>query len=75
MPNNIWINNHLLFKLAKKYDAQSLYVCSTQYKEELNMEIGDIIYMKDNNKARTYELLGTIKAFNRNKIIVEHHNK
>jgi len=67
---NIWINNLLLFKIKKKYSIQYLCICDIQYKNELNMQVGDIIFIKDPEKSKLYGRLGEIKALNRNKVIV-----
>ena len=67
---NIWINNLLLFKIKKKYSIQYLCICDIQYKNELNMQVGDIIFIKDPEKSKLYGRLAEIKALNRNKVIV-----
>ena len=66
----IWIDNLLLFKIIKKYSYQSLCICANSYKIELEIKIGDIIIIKDKDKNNTYIRLGSIKAFNGNKVIV-----
>jgi hypothetical protein len=46
-------------------------VCVSSYKEELNLEIGDIIFIRDEYKPQSFRRLGPIKAFNSpNKVIV-----
>ena len=69
---NIWIDNLLLFKIRVLYiyPRQYLCECSEEYKNELNMEIGDIIFMQDRIYPRKYKRLGKILAFNERKIIV-----
>jgi hypothetical protein len=66
----IWIDNLLLFKPLKLYPTQCLCVCSEQYKNELDMQIGDIIFIKDNIRPSSYRRLGEIRSFNGNKVIV-----
>ena len=66
----IWINNFLLFKILKVYSTQYLCVCLEQYKNELDMQVGDIIFMKKTISSTSYRRLGEIKAFNENKVIV-----
>ena len=70
MSKNIWINNLLLFKILKIYSTQYICVCSEQYKNELDMQVGDIIFMKDTIRPASYRRLGEIRAFNGNKVIV-----
>jgi len=70
MTKIIWIDNLLLFKIIKVYSTQYLCICPTQYKDELEMEVGDIIFMKDRLNPRSYKRLGEIRAFNDRKIIV-----
>lgn len=67
---NIWIDNLLLFKILKSYSTQHICICSEEYKNELDMKVGDIIFMKDIIKPRSYRRLGEIRAFNGKKIIV-----
>ncbi len=68
MSKNIWINNLLLFKILKAFSTQYICVSSQQCITELDMKVGDIIFMKINKKS--YKRLGKIKAFNGNKVIV-----
>lgn len=70
MSKIIWIDNLLLFKMIKVYSTQYLCVCSKQYKNDLDMKVGDIIFMKDIIKPKSYKRLGEIRAFNGNKVIV-----
>ena len=68
MSKNIWIDNLLLFKILKIFSTQYLCVSSQEYITELDMKVGDIIFMKI--KPNSYKRLGEIKAFNGNKVIV-----
>ncbi len=70
MSKNIWIDNLLLFKILKVYSTQYLCVCAEQYKIELDMIVGDVIFMKDTKRPASYRRLGEIRAFNGNKVIV-----
>jgi hypothetical protein len=71
VPKLVWIENNLLFKIIKVYSTQMVCICVNFYKEELGLEIGDIIFIKDRNKKKSFRRLGIIKAFNEpNKIIV-----
>lgn len=68
MSKNIWIDNLLLFKILKVFSTQYLCISSQEYIIELDMKVGDIIFMKI--KPNSYRRLGEIKAFNGNKVIV-----
>ena len=57
MSKNIWINNLLLFKISKVYSTQYICVCSKQYIDELDMQVGDIIFMKNTIKPASYKRL------------------
>jgi hypothetical protein len=70
MPKNIWIDNLLLFKIYKVYLTQHLCLCTKQTQDELNMQVGDIIFIKDTQKKASYRRLGEIRGFNGNKVIV-----
>lgn len=70
MSKIIWIDNLLLFKIISVYSTQYLCICAEQYKNELDMEVGDIIFMRLENKPKIYRRLGEIKAFNDRKVIV-----
>ena len=72
MSKIIWIDNLLLFKVEKLFRKypQYLCVCSEEYKNELDMKIGDIIFIKDTIKPRSYRRLGKIMYFNRKKVII-----
>ncbi len=70
MSKLIWIDNDLLFKIKKVYSSQYLCVCANWYKNKLEMEIGDIIFIKIIHKPKSYQRLGTIKAFADNKVII-----
>jgi hypothetical protein len=71
MPKLVWIENNSLFKIIKVYSTQYLCICSNSYKEELALEIGDTIFIKDENRQKSFKRLGIIKAFNEpNKIII-----
>lgn len=47
---NIWIDNVLLFKKYKSYAGQSIYICAESYKNELKIEVGDILFLKNQKK-------------------------
>lgn len=68
MSKNIWIDNLLLFKILKIFSTQYLCVSSQEYITELDMKVGDIIFMKI--KPNSYKRLGEIKAFKEKKVIV-----
>lgn len=70
MSKLVWIENHLTFKIQKVYTTQYLCVCSSYYKEELGLEVGDILFVKDKIKKNSFRRLGIIKAFNNNYVIV-----
>ncbi len=70
MSKLIWINDLNLFKIQKKYSTQYLCICAQQYINELKMEVGDVIFIKDNLRLMSYKRLGYIKAFNGRKIII-----
>jgi hypothetical protein len=72
MSKILLIDNLLLFKIMKVFKKQPQYlcVCSEEYKNELDMKIGDIIFIKDTIKQKSYKRLGEIKAFNKKNIIV-----
>lgn len=70
MSTHIWIDNSLLFKIAFTNKTQYVCICSEEYKNQLNMNIGDIVFMKDATKLKSYRRLGKIKAFDGRKIIV-----
>lgn len=71
MQKLVWIENNLTFKITRVYITQYLCVCSSSYKEELGLEIGDIIFLKDETKQKSFKRIGTIKAFGEpNKVIV-----
>lgn len=70
MSKNIWIDNLLLFKILKVFSTQYLCISSQKYITELDMKVGDIIFMKIKSKSNSYGRLGEIRAFNGNKVIV-----
>jgi len=70
MTKLIWINSHLLFKISNRYSTQYLCYCSEDYRDELSMEIGDIVFMKDTTNVNKYRILGEIRAIDRRKIII-----
>lgn len=70
MSKLIWIEDLLLFKKQKVYITQQLCICALEYKYTLQMQIGDVVFMKDKKRPNSYERLGTIKGFNENKVIV-----
>ena len=68
---NIWVRNLDLFKIDRTCPTQHYCVCSEQYKHELDMQVGDILFVKDTIKTKSYRRLGEIMALeNKNKIIV-----
>ena len=67
---NIWVDNLDLFKIHRTYPTQHLCVCSQDYQTDLDMQVGDIVFMKDIIKPKSYRRLGEIRGFNRRKIIV-----
>lgn len=75
MSKLIWVDNILLCKLIrltkkiKKRPTQYyLFLCAKEYKDELNMNIGDVIFLKNEYKPKLYERFGVIKAFIQNKL-------
>ncbi len=69
----IKIDNELLFKIVKTYNNQCVCVCVQQYKDELNMKVGDVIYLRDKNFKKKYKSFGEIIAFgNNNKVIIKY---
>ena len=70
MSKIIWIDNLCLFKIKKIYSTQYLCICSQEYKNNLDMKVGDIIFMKEKINSKSYKRLGEIKAFSNNKVIV-----
>ena len=72
MTKIILIDDLLLFKIVQRQSKsmQYLCICSTQYKDELNMEVGDIIFIKTKKNSKFYERLGEIRGFNERKVIV-----
>jgi len=71
MPKLVWIENNLVFKIDKLYKTQYLCICSKDYQEVLELEKGDIIFLKDHFKQNSFRRLGSILAFNEpNKVIV-----
>jgi hypothetical protein len=71
MSKLIWVNNNKLFKITKVIKLKYLCICSSEYKEELNLQIGDIIFLKDYIKIRSYKRLGKIISFDKKKVIIE----
>jgi len=72
MSKNLWITNLLLFKIMKVFPKKSQYlcVCSEGYKNELDMKVGDVVFIKDTIKTRSYRRLGEIRAIVGKKVIV-----
>jgi|688.fasta_scaffold1280627_1 hypothetical protein len=71
MVKLIWVDDLLAFKIIRVYTTQYLCVCVNAYKEQLDMNVGDIVFIRDTIKVRSYKRLGPIKAFNEpNKVIV-----
>lgn len=64
MTKLVWIENNLTFKIMKVYSTQYLCRCSNSYREELGLEIGDIIFVKDTIRQKSFRRLGQVKAFN-----------
>lgn len=70
MSKLIWIDNLLLFKITNVYLTQYLCVCSNQYKDDLDMKVGDIVFIKDRIYPNLYRRLGEIKGFNNNRNVI-----
>lgn len=71
MSKLVWVENRLLFKINKSFRTQTLCICNNGYKEELGLEIGDIVFIRDETKSRSFRRLGPIKAFSTpNKVII-----
>lgn len=70
MSKIIWIDNLLLFKILEVYSSQYLCVCSKEYQNELDMKVGDILFMKDRIYPNLYRRLGEIRGFNDKKVII-----
>lgn len=56
MTKNIWIDN-LLFKITKLYTTQYVCACREQTKNELDLKVGDTVFMKDTIKPASYRRL------------------
>lgn len=70
MSGLIWVDDLLQFKIERVFANQYLCMCSEQYKEELGMTVGSVIFIKDSLKPSSYKRLGPIKAIDGRKIIV-----
>ena len=70
MSKIIWIDDLVSFKIIKVYPSQCLCNCSEQYKNDLNMEVGDIVFMKHRIKPNFYRRLGEIKQKWKNYIMI-----
>ena len=69
--NNIYVNNLLLFKHEKTWNAKKMYISCRQYIEELNMNIGDNVYIRTKTNKNKYDYAGHIIAINGRKVIIE----
>lgn len=71
MTKLVWIENRLLFKITKSLPKVILCICNNTYKSDLELEVGDIIFLKTGDRPRTWERLGAILAFaTPNKVII-----
>lgn len=72
MTKLIWVDNLLLFKITNTYSTQQLCISSKDYIEELDMTIGDIVFLRDKYKPQSYARLGKLVAMTEtNKVIIQ----
>jgi hypothetical protein len=55
-------------------DSQYLCFCAEPYQQDLGMEVGDILFVRDELKPRSYQRLGAIKALSGRKVVVSMMN-
>jgi hypothetical protein len=68
MPKLVWVDDNLLFKVMKVYDTQYVCTCTSSFISDNSLEIGDIIFVKDEYKPNSFKRLGPIKAFDTSRI-------
>jgi len=68
--NNIYVDDLLLFKHEKTWNTKNMYISCRQYIEELNMNVGDKVYIKQKTNKNKYDYAGHILAINGRKVII-----
>ncbi len=63
MNKLIWIDDLELFKVISKENSVLTCVCDNTYQSELNMNIGDTVFIRHEYKAQYYKRLGSIVQF------------
>ena len=68
--NNIYVDDLLLFKHEKTWNTTNMYISCRQYIEELNMNVGDNVYIRQKTNKNKYDYAGHIIAINGRKVII-----